>query len=275
MNAKAEGRFNELVQDAIFGIALDLFRRGFTDEDISERVADVNSCSEELAAMWRDRVPLGYRAFDLARLPDPAAHAEAVRCWKDCQANKGGVLLYGPSGSGKTFSAYDAIFQGSIGAVVNGDGPWNVSMFSAVFLARLLREKDSYGTDKDTATAFRLLRREATEKDEEAIFGDCVLHGVQTRYWESFYGLFIDDLHQARGSARWLEELYCIVEALMQKETPLMITCQLSGDDLINRLANGKKELRDQAEAIVRRLQDYCRVIEFDPHAKAQPDNEN
>ena len=235
----------------------------------AERLRDDSEGLDELRKLemlWRCRAPSSYRRFDLSRHPDPAAHAESLRLWReinvrdtDAQPDKMGLILCGGSGAGKTFSAYE-IIQQVVCANFDGCG-YLPATHAAVDLARVLRT-DSYGTDREVAAAFRLLREDPTDEDHDRMDGGYIL-GVEAVHWWTIEGLFLDDLHMARGSKRWLEELYALVETLMQDRRPLLVTSQVSGNRLIELMTGRDADLRETAEAIVRRLRDYCAAVEF------------
>jgi len=80
--------------------------------------------------------------------------------------------------------------------------------------------------------------------------------------------LFLDDLHQAKLTPRYAEELFRVVDTRSSDELPLFVTCQMAGPALVEKLTSDNSELRPTAEAIVRRLRDHCHPIDFDYYPK-------
>ena len=76
--------------------------------------------------------------------------------------------------------------------------------------------------------------------------------------------LFIDDLHQAKFTPRYAEELMRIIEKRYSMGSATLITCQVPGEALVRKLAGDNPQLREVAEAIVRRIRDMCEPIDFD-----------
>ena len=53
-------------------------------------------------------------------------------------------------------------------------------------------------------------------------------------------------------------------EQRCQNKAPLIITTQIAGEELTDKLSFNHPELRSTAEAIVRRIRDYCVAVDFE-----------
>jgi DNA replication protein DnaC len=67
--------------------------------------------------------------------------------------------------------------------------------------------------------------------------------------------LFIDDLGKERATARLETELYELLEERTSRLLPILFTTQLAGQALASMLS------RENGEAIVRRLREFCEFI--------------
>lgn len=173
---------------------------------------------------WRPPlVPPLYYDTDRTRLPQDAL--EEVERWVYTKYAGRGLLCVGPTGKGKTRCCWLLIRRLHIQGI-----KW-MAVTEAEFsgkLERIRAEREGYGwVDRLCATQV----------------------------------LMIDDLGQAATSAKYLEELWRVVEHRCRMMLPIIATTQFSPDELIGKtnVRGGDKTM----QAIMRRLQDRCDIVEF------------
>jgi DNA replication protein DnaC len=185
-------------------------------------------------------VPYEYvRQIDFEKLPNKRAFDEVMQYvdsfdeWLE-QGRKDGIVAFGKTGTGKTRSIYRAIIR----SVERGSSLCSdFKIISAPDLASMVR-----------TMAIGNVKQLESELGELA-------------YTEM---LFIDDLHQAKFTPRYAEELMRIIEKRYSMVSGTLITCQVPGEALVRKLAGDNPQLREVAEAIVRRIRDMCEPIDFD-----------
>jgi len=99
---------------------------------------------------------------------------------------------------------------------------------------------------------------------------DCIVKRIrdssldeQKSDWMNVDLLFIDDLHNARWTPRCSTELLSVVKHRVDHGRWIVITTQLIGDDLADKIATESGDMQ-QAQAIIRRLREKCRPVDFD-----------
>lgn len=207
-------------------------------------------------------IPTAYRNTTPLRARDPKAFAEVInypdKGTRHSRHNgKPGLVLYGESGSGKTHAAYGRIIQRAL-----TDGAAVIGHISATELSELVRES-TYNA-KQYGLILRLLKGNYTDEDLERADGDSNLHR-----FISIEGLLIDDIHIPKLTPAYAQALYSIVEGQTSSGNELIITTQLTGTALLEKLCGDNPDLRDTAIAIIRRISDHCHPVKFE--AKAGP----
>lgn len=189
-------------------------------------------------------IPIQYRQLlDEKRLRNPGAARKALSAAKFYipedegyfpivwEKKEKGLVLFGQTGGGKTRVAYELLRRMRLLAVVD------VRALSATAFAREVRNCGPNGTNQLNQVVDDLVRPEV---------------------------LLIDDLHQAKFTARYAECLYDVIEQRTSEDKPIIVTCQLIGKELVAKLCHDNPEAEDTAQAIRRRLCDYCDAIDFD-----------
>ncbi len=205
------------------------------------------------------KIPRLYRDNNPRLMPDPQAHTAVLQWQSHVEkepdyklGNPRGLICYGPTGCGKTRAIFDLMARMSLMQLDD----FGFSAISATEFSALIRELAPCNPRR-LARILRLLSgRErsddlAREDDEDV---------------KRFFGLsalFIDDLSQAKFTPRYAEELLSVIEARTADENAVFVTCQMTGDRLLHKLAGDNPDLRETAEAIIRRLRDFCDPIGF------------
>ena len=76
--------------------------------------------------------------------------------------------------------------------------------------------------------------------------------------------LFIDDINQTHLTPTVSKYLYQIFDKRTLAGRPILLTSQLAGDELIEKYVSKHPDLQTTAEAIVRRIRDFCVTVDFD-----------
>ena len=200
--------------------------------------------ADRRCAKFSERVPWQYQdRLDFARLRNPdvlrrvldsldfRAHLSDGKLVMSHPEIETGWALYGGTGSGKTRCAYALLRRLNI--IADFD-------FEAV----------------RTTEFANMVRRCAFENRAE-------LDGYTRRLAEKPI-LLVDDLHQPKFTAAYAEALLDLVEVRTSNDLPMIVTCQINGKELIEKWSGDTPAQRPTAEAIVRRLRDFCEPFDFD-----------
>lgn len=188
------------------------------------RASVPESFQHHAAALFPD--PLALDIVD--ELMPPALFDEAGAALADF---KGGFLFHGPTGSGKTRAAFRLLSR------------W--------------RRSDEI--------AFRYYSGPVLKRQ----LADAARAGKAGQLIDSILGedpdalLFIDDLSQARFTPSFAENLFELIDRVHRERRLLLVTVQTTGAALIRKWCADDRDLTDTAEAIARRLRDYCVKIRF------------
>ena len=192
-----------------------------------------------------DRVPSQYRErLDFVRLRNPdalrrvldsldfRAHPSDGKLVMRSPEIATGWALFGATGSGKTRCAYTLLRRLHILGDVD---------FEAV----------------RTTEFANMVRRCSFENRAEL--------DAYTRRLAETPILLLDDLHQPKFTPSYAEALLDLVEVRTSNDLPMIVTCQIDGKELIEKWSGDTPAQRPTAEAIVRRLRDFCLPFDFDP----------
>jgi hypothetical protein len=205
---------------------------------------------EERLEYVRSQIPAAFLApLDRAKMANPFATDQVMTWWtldKDKSdeppdeyiENLGrGILAFGSTGSGKTRSILARLAE----VYVEEDSDRKFEFVRTVDLSAQVR---------------RLAPRRGDELEE------------YIQRLSTVPVLFLDDLHQSKLTPRYAEELFRIVDTRTSSdELPLFVSSQMPGVQLIEKLAGDNPDLRLTAEAILRRLREFCHSIDFDYRA--------
>ncbi len=213
---------------------------------------------QEDGEIW-PKIPVLYRRTDPRRMPDPQAHAAVLRWTSRVEkepdwfvGNPRGLICYGPTGSGKTRAVYDLLARETL----MGNADFSFCAISASELSAFIRDL-SVIKPRRLARIIRLLAGEPSNEDFEREDDEDI------KRFFGLHALFIDDLSQTKFTPRYAEDLLHIIEARTAHGNPLFVTCQTTGDRLLEKLARDNPDLRETAEAIIRRLREFCESVGF------------
>lgn len=149
------------------------------------------------------------------------------------KSSKGGLILYGRTGAGKTFAAWQLIYYGVV-------------------------EQEFLDSDDMVALNVQTLKTLATnaargDKDAQEAIDELKFASL----------LFLDDIHQAKLSSAFAGVLFDIIENAIARGQHLILTAQVTGRALVSKWCSDDPSSRDTANAIVRRLRDYCYAVEL------------
>lgn len=212
----------------------------------AKEVKDAGDRQTELADL---NIPAIYRAAAVARARDPAAFRQVMDYAPDSDADQPpGIVAFGSTGTGKSCALYARLVSDFL--------VYDMALthISAVHLADLVRELSVHHYGR-LATILKFLRGGFPTDEEDG--------GDLARRYYGHDGLLIDDIHVPKLTPTYAQALYSIIEARTAEESPLYISCQMTGDDLLRKLAGDDPDLRPTAEAIVRRIADFCHPVEF------------
>lgn len=176
-----------------------------------------------LIASYDESCPKRYAETDSSRL-NPEPFKEALS-WDHGQGDN--LLLLGPTGRGKTRTAW-------------------------LIVKNLMLEKQI---------------KVCSVNDAEFVLevGDKTMSGKLKDYVAGLCKppvLFIDDLGKAIPTERYIASLYYLVEERHSHQKPVIVTSQLSEQELNKRFSSRDIPV-SHAAAIVRRLKENCKVIKF------------
>lgn len=189
--------------------------------------------------------PIYLEPIDLARIPNKYAYDQVMSWFRPLPKEHGltnigvakhygrGLLCFGKTGAGKTRSVLARLID--LFVYKNID-------FIAEPSLRLYSNIVSYArSDPDSVE-------------------DLVMNLIKTPI------LLIDDICKIKLTPRFGQELYRVIEQRTNRYSPIITTTQLTGDSLIDKWTGKDEGMRDIAEAIVRRLREFCEPINFDYH---------
>lgn len=144
---------------------------------------------------------------------------------------RGGILGHGPTGGGKTRAMLSMLSQW-----VRNDPGLRFKYASGPVLKRKLADAARAGKSHQVI--------EELLEDEDSV-------------------LFIDDLSQSRFTASFAENLFELIDRIHREQRLLVVTVQTTSRELVRKWCADDKELTDTAQAIARRLREYCVPIHF------------
>lgn len=206
--------------------------------------------TQEADNFLRRAVPAEFSAFDMDLYPCPNAFAKvmALPCEDRWDENgnerpgyRGGLLLHGETGSGKTRAAFKYLEQR-----IKTEPEERFTYVSAPILKRRLADAARSGKAQQII---------------DDLIGDEALWTI----------LFVDDLSQARFTASFAENLFELVDRIYRQRIELVVTVQTNGTDLVRKWCADDRDLTDTAQAIARRLREYCIAIPFKPAQTQAP----
>lgn len=174
-----------------------------------------------------DVVPRAFRkVIDRAQLCSPEAY-DAVMAFEPANKNGHGLLCYGPSGRGKTRSVFDCLLC------------WSMCFEDYV--------------------PFEYVEAVDLKAKASQSRGASVIDGILNAQV-----VFIDDLDKATLTQPYQEQLFKLVNYRTSNLLPLIITCQCGERGrLIEKLTGGNAKFDEAAEAIVRRISEFCARVNF------------
>jgi len=155
---------------------------------------------------------------------------DALRAFTRCESKRGGIIIYGPTGAGKTFA------EGQV-------------------LAKIATERGMPYFEALGVTALKTLATNAARGNDDAQTSVEALKAADI--------LMIDDLHQAKLSTGFAQTLFDVIENAVSRRKVLILTAQVTGAGLARKWCSDDPNAKDTAQAIVRRLRDYCVAVEM------------
>ncbi|HRT05826.1 MAG TPA: hypothetical protein P5204_09010 [Kiritimatiellia bacterium] len=213
--------------------------------------------------------------------PDPAAwdivmEHDHQRTFPPQPGDRPGLIGFGDSTSGKTSTIMIKLKQLRKGGCI-------INFLSSTELATVVRESasdyrsfaaiSSYlcgkGPDEDLADAYcdAICWRDPLKRGVEISKFLCAYPQVEEdplfRKWFSPDGLFLDDLHIPRFTDAYARTLYDIIEKRTANFHALLLTSQLSAQQLYDKWKNDSPDLADTAWAIINRINQRCVPVQF------------
>jgi DNA replication protein DnaC len=187
-----------------------------------------------------DAIPLEFqKPIDFNKLPNKSAFNRVMEYLDDVieggdELYPPGLVAFGGTGTGKTRAIFHMIKE----AVKRSRGnPSDIRIKRACDLADEIRSLSLHDPGE--------LREDMQE--------------MAKTEW-----LFIDDLHQVKFTPRYAEELFKLIDNRYRDGMGVLVTCQVPGEALVKKLTGDNKRLEETARAIVRRIRDMCRAVDFD-----------
>jgi hypothetical protein len=215
------------------------------------------------------RIPSEYREpIVRSRLPNLRAFDEVLGwfnrdldtadyCGNGRNLGDRGIIAVGRTGQAKTRALASLLITGSTSRECGGEGYWDFDdtadagndwFNSCLFLpATQLKREATINAGKPGVEKW--VRKEAEELIESARTCDVLL---------------LDDLSQPKLTPAYAECLYEIIEHRTSCRLLNLVSLQLGRDEFLAKVSDGNPNLLTTAEAIFRRLTDYCDVIDFD-----------
>lgn len=194
----------------------------------SRRLASIGNRMEK-DAFWTEIVPSQYQVTNKTLLPRPDL-AETILQFER-RDDPAGVLLFGSSGQGKTRCAF------------------------------LLLEKWLYSSRRGWRFNYvegSAIADAANARSRSGGVGDWIDEITATN------ALFIDDLGHGNFSNSYAEALRRIIERCTANNVPLIVTLQFDGRALLKQWTREEPGKVETAKAILRRLSEFCRPVNFD-----------
>jgi DNA replication protein DnaC len=194
-------------------------------------------------------IPLEFQSLDASVYPCPESLATALAfeptlyddTGRFIPGAKNGLLLHGQTGAGKTRAAF------------------------AVLSARLRSEYPDRQFRYVSAPVLKRQLADAARGGRSHVILEDLLGDTDAT-------LFIDDLSQARFTPAFAENLFELVDRIHREHVDVIVTVQTNGADLVRKWCADDRDLLDTAQAIARRLREYCLAVRF-TLPKAKPAN--
>lgn len=186
----------------------------------------------EGSRIWRRHTPSLYVDTDPNRLPYPEVSKAATDLLID--DDQPGVLLFGATGSGKTRTGY-------------------------LLLRRWVESRCWHPHHPDFRVIKpREIRDEAAKRAKNGTVDEFIDELVDNEI------LFVDDIGHGTFTPTYAETLLEIVERFTSERRILVVSTQASGPALVRQWAKDEPSKKATAEAIVRRLNEFCRLVRFE-----------
>lgn len=179
-----------------------------------------------------------------------------------------GRISYGPTGTGKTTAEFVSMIHKQIlGSVY-------ITHVAAVELARMVGQS---GYDRRNFGEIISCLEGSDPIEEDSPARNRSGKNSSDRYseigerWGSADGLLIDDISVPKFTPKYAETLYGIVNARVENESGLYITSQVDGDTLLRKWKRESPDLDAVADAILRRIGEYCKPVRFEKGSPLAP----